>query len=86
MLGTSGYLLDGKPVLYDHETESLWTENGDSLAAIAGRYKGKRLPRLASPRPSPGAPGKPKTLGRDCWSAPTRTPHALPGRQRITIL
>ena len=48
-MGTSGYLLDGIPLLYDRETESLWSEEIDSLQAVSGRYKGNRLPLVARP-------------------------------------
>jgi Protein of unknown function (DUF3179) len=48
-LGTSGYLLDGRPVLYDHETESLWIEDGDALRAVSGSRKGAQLPLVARP-------------------------------------
>lgn len=50
-LGTSGYLLDGGILLYDHETESLWSEDGDALCAVTGPRKGSRLPLVARPSP-----------------------------------
>ena len=48
-LGTSGYLVDGSLLLYDHETESLWMEEGDTVRAVSGRHKGNRLPLVARP-------------------------------------
>ncbi|MGC8640825.1 MAG: DUF3179 domain-containing (seleno)protein [Isosphaeraceae bacterium] len=48
-LGTSGYLLDGRTVLYDHETESLWIEDSDSLLGLSGSRKGIHLPFVARP-------------------------------------
>jgi hypothetical protein len=51
ILGTSGYLLDGKLLLYDRETESLWFEAVDSINAISGKRKGSRLPQIARPAP-----------------------------------
>jgi len=48
-LGTSGYLLDGKVLLYDRETESLWVERDRSLDAISGPRKGKQLPLVDRP-------------------------------------
>ena len=42
-MAASGYFHDGKPLLYDRGTESLWIEEGDSLKAIAGKHKGVRL-------------------------------------------
>jgi len=58
-LGTSGYLLDGKVLLYDRETESLWVEEGESLSAISGPHKGMKLPLID--RPAAVAWGKWKT-------------------------
>jgi hypothetical protein len=51
ILGTAGYLMDGKPLLYDKATESLWVEDGEILTAISGRYKGSRLPLVCRPVP-----------------------------------
>jgi hypothetical protein len=48
-LGSSGYFHDGKPLLYDRGTESLWVEHDGGLRAIAGAQKGRTLPRLANP-------------------------------------
>jgi len=48
-LGTSGYLLDNKVLLYDRETESLWVEGEKSLNAISGAQKGKQLPLVDRP-------------------------------------
>lgn len=51
-MGMSGYFLDAKPVLYDRGTESLWVERERSgLEAIAGSYKGTRLPQVGRPVP-----------------------------------
>jgi hypothetical protein len=41
--GNSGYRLDGHAVLYDRESESLWTEDAGALCAVSGNYKGRRL-------------------------------------------
>ena len=46
-MGHSGYLWDGRPLLYDRETESLWVPTNKGLEAIAGRRRGKVLDRLA---------------------------------------
>ena len=48
-LGTSGYMLDNKVLLYDHDTESLWIEGDKSLDAISGARKGKQLPLVDRP-------------------------------------
>jgi hypothetical protein len=45
-LGLSGYFQDGKPVLYDRGTESLWLGEPEGLLAITGKHKGHRLPRV----------------------------------------
>lgn len=49
VMGVSGYLLDGKPVLFDRDTESLWVAEGDALRAIAGARKGRALRQLSRP-------------------------------------
>jgi hypothetical protein len=46
-LGHSGYFFENHPVLYDRATESLWTEQGAAMVAIAGRRKGAALKRIA---------------------------------------
>lgn len=46
-LGSSGFSFQGRHVLYDRGTESLWADDGEGLTAFAGRYKGKRLPLVA---------------------------------------
>lgn len=48
-LGSSGYFLNRRPLLYDRGTESLWVEQPEGLAAIAGRRKGVLLRRLTQP-------------------------------------
>jgi hypothetical protein len=51
-MGTSGYLHDHKPLLYDRSTESLWVESEEGeLEAIAGRSKGARLERIVERTP-----------------------------------
>jgi len=50
-MAASGYVHDGKPLLYDRGTESLWIEEGESLKSIAGKRKGKALTRVAHPSP-----------------------------------
>jgi hypothetical protein len=52
-LGSSGLLLDGRHVLYDRGTESLWVDDGRALAAFAGKYKGKRLTVVSRVDPVP---------------------------------
>jgi len=42
-LGSSGLILDGRHVLYDRGTESLWVDDGRTLVAFTGKYKGKEL-------------------------------------------
>ncbi|APW60229.1 DUF3179 domain-containing (seleno)protein [Paludisphaera borealis] len=43
-LGSSGLMFEGRHVLYDRGTESLWSDEGRGLVAFAGKYKGKELP------------------------------------------
>jgi Protein of unknown function (DUF3179) len=50
-MDASGYFHDGKPLLYDRGTRSLWVEESDGLAAIAGKHKRAKLVRVASPAP-----------------------------------
>jgi hypothetical protein len=50
-LGTTGYFLSGRPILYDRTTESLWVEEGESFAAISGEHKGNRLALVSRPAP-----------------------------------
>ena len=45
-MGLSGYLLGGKPLLYDRGTSSLWVERAEGLVAVAGPHKGAVLTRL----------------------------------------
>ena len=46
-MGHSGYLWDGRPLLYDRQGESLWVPTNKGLESIAGPSKGKVLARLA---------------------------------------
>jgi Protein of unknown function (DUF3179) len=50
-MAASGYFHDGKPLLYDRGTESLWLEEGDHLQAAAGKRKGAHLARVAKLAP-----------------------------------
>jgi Protein of unknown function (DUF3179) len=50
-MSSSGYFGGRRPILYDRGTESLWIEQKDVLKAIAGKHKGKELPRVARPVP-----------------------------------
>jgi hypothetical protein len=50
-LGHAGYIHQGRPLLYDRGTESLWVADTDALIAIGGPLRGSRLPRLAQPSP-----------------------------------
>jgi Protein of unknown function (DUF3179) len=50
-LAPTGYFQDGKPVLFDRGTESLWIEMHDGLTAMAGKLYRKRLMRVAIPSP-----------------------------------
>lgn len=47
----TGYFLDGKPLLYDRGTQSLWVDDEDALTAIAGTRKRAKLNRVANPTP-----------------------------------
>jgi hypothetical protein len=49
----TGYFQDGRPVLFDRGTESLWVDKHDGLRAIAGKYARKLLMRVALPPPVP---------------------------------
>ena len=40
-MAASGYFCDGKAVLYDRGTESLWLDENDQLKAAAGKHKGR---------------------------------------------
>jgi hypothetical protein len=46
-MAASGYFHDGKAVLYDRGTESLWLDEDENLKAAAGKHRGARLPRVA---------------------------------------
>lgn len=48
-LGSSGYFRERRPLLYDRGTESLWINSGDKIDAIAGKLKGKSLPKIGKP-------------------------------------
>jgi hypothetical protein len=50
-MATTGYFLDGKPLLCDRGTKSLWLEEDDSLTAVTGEHRGQKLPRIAHPTP-----------------------------------
>ncbi len=50
--GVSGYLFDGKLLLFDRQSESLWTASDSSLEAIAGKRRGTMLQVLAKPEPT----------------------------------
>ena len=50
-MAASGYYHDGKPLLYDRGTESLWREEGDHLKGAAGKHKGATLARVAKLTP-----------------------------------
>jgi hypothetical protein len=50
-LGTSGYSLAGKFLLYDRGSESLWVQDGDFVRSIAGKRKGAELRLVARPTP-----------------------------------
>jgi hypothetical protein len=50
-LAHTGYFKEGKPILFDRGTESLWFEMHDGLTAIAGKHFRKRLNRVAIPAP-----------------------------------
>lgn len=45
-LGSGGFSVKGRHVLYDRGTQSLWAGSPDGLLAFSGPYKGKKLPLL----------------------------------------
>jgi hypothetical protein len=47
IMATTGYFQDGKPLLFDRGTESLWLEDKTALRAVTGKLKNKPLPRVA---------------------------------------
>ena len=51
-MGLSGYFHDGKPMLYDRDTESLWADHEDGLRALAGARRGATLRRVGHPTPT----------------------------------
>ena len=58
-LGNSGYAFRGKPLLYDHKTESLWVEEGNSVKAPAGSGRVHSSTSFPGPWPSRGRGGNP---------------------------
>jgi hypothetical protein len=50
--GTTGYLYDKQPVLYDRKTRSLWLPQGDQLVCVNGALKGDKLAPI--PKLEPG--------------------------------
>jgi Protein of unknown function (DUF3179) len=50
-MAATGYFHDGKPLLFDRGTQSLWVEEKDSMTAIAGQHKKQKLAQVASPTP-----------------------------------
>ncbi len=52
-MGLSGYLQEPgpRPVLYDHQTESLWISRDETLRCVAGPSKGIELPHIAHLKP-----------------------------------
>ncbi len=48
-MGVSGYFHKDAPMLYDRGTESLWVRDGEALAAIAGKHRGRKLRQVARP-------------------------------------
>ena len=50
-MAPTGYFQDGKPVLFDRGTESLWVAMHDGLTAIAGKHTRKRLMLVGLPAP-----------------------------------
>ncbi len=43
-MGSTGYFLENRPLLYDRETESLWVVENRGLQALAGPHRGHLLP------------------------------------------
>ncbi len=50
-MASTGYFQDGRPLLCDRGTASLWCEDGESLRAVAGKRRGVGLARVAHPSP-----------------------------------
>ena len=50
-MAATGYFHDGRPVLCDRGAQSLWVEEGESLAAVSGKHRGQKLARVAHPTP-----------------------------------
>ncbi len=52
--GTSGYTFRNTFVLYDRATDSIWfPRQGEVLEAVGGQQRGKRIPLIAQPTPTP---------------------------------
>ncbi len=47
VLGSSGFTMNHRHVLYDRDTESLWVDRGEGLTAFSGPLKGKTLATTA---------------------------------------
>jgi hypothetical protein len=71
-MAATGYFHAGKPLLSDRGTESLWVEEEESLTALAGKSRGLKLPRLASPTP----------VSWKAWTRQNRTSRLLVGADR----
>ena len=50
-MAATGYFHDGKPLLCDRGTQSLWVEDEQGMTAIAGQHKRQKLAQVASPTP-----------------------------------
>jgi hypothetical protein len=50
-MAATGYFHDGKPVLCDRGTQSLWLERDECLTAVTGGHRGTKLARVAHPAP-----------------------------------
>ena len=50
-MAPTGYFQEGRPLLCDRGTASLWCEQGESLRAVAGKRRGDALARVAQPSP-----------------------------------
>jgi Protein of unknown function (DUF3179) len=48
-MGVSGLAQDGKPLLYDRGTESLWVLEPEAVRAVAGTHRGTVLKALSHP-------------------------------------
>ena len=52
-MGSSGFTVAGRHVLYDRGTESLWIDQGAGLTAFSGKHKGRTLPLVKRLAPTP---------------------------------